>query len=432
MKRPSLSLKTFHSCAAWTLAVFALSLSLAAASAAQTQSILYSFTNTTDGAVPGSGLISDAAGNLYGTAQYSSPGQGVVFRLSPSAGGGWTETVLYTFSGSLDGGNPYGGVAMDASGNLYGTTPYGGSANCGVVYKLKPRPIAPWKESVLHAFRCHADGANPITSLVLDSSGNIYGTTVYGGNTTTGSGTAFELSPTSTGMYKETLLHTFQGKADGSLPFAGLTLDSAGNLYGTTVAGGNNACSGGCGVVFELSKSSGAWKFTTLHQFRYGDGWAPEALLTIDSAGNLYGTTEVGGPINNGGNGYGVVFEVSPNGAGGWSEKTIYAFTGGADGSASRSPVIFDSAGNLYGANSGVPSYYGTIFKLTPDGSGGWIESNLYDWSSSTYYQGATPIGPIVRDAAGNIYGTNEFGGATAYEFCIQGDGCGTVFEVTP
>jgi uncharacterized repeat protein (TIGR03803 family) len=431
MKHPSLC-RNFQSCAAWTLAVFAVALSLAATSAAQTQSILHSFMDAADGAVPASGLTSDAAGNLYGTAQYSSSGQGVVFKLSPTANGIWRETVLHTFSGTPDGSNPYGGVAMDASGNLYGTTPYGGSSNCGVVYKLTPRPIAPWREAVIHSFRCDPDGANPITSLVLDASGNIYGTTTYGGNTTTGSGTAFELSPSSSGGYTETLLHTFRGGHDGALPFAGLTLDSAGNLYGTTVAGGSSACSGGCGVVFELSKSSGVWTFATIHQFRYGDGWAPEALLTIDSAGNLYGTTEVGGPINNGGNGNGVVFEVSPNGAGGWTEKTIYAFTGGADGSASRSPVIFDSAGNLYGANSGVPVNFGTIFELTPDGSGGWIESNLYDWSSSTYYQGTTPIGPIVRDAAGNIYGTNEFGGATAYEYCIQGDGCGTVFEVTP
>jgi uncharacterized repeat protein (TIGR03803 family) len=431
MQHSRLSLKHFQSCAAWTLAVFAFALSQAVTSAAQTQSILYSFTNTTDGAVPGSGLITDAAGNLYGTAQYSSPGQGVVFKLSPSGGGGWKETILHTFTGSPDGTNPYGGLAMDSSGNLYGTTPYGGANNCGVVYKLTARPIAPWREAVIHTFRCDPDGANPITSLVLDASGNIYGTTTYGGNTTTGSGTAFELSPSSTG-YTETLLHTFRGGADGELPFAGLILDSAGNLYGTTVAGGNTACNGGCGVVFELSKSAGVWHFATLHEFRYGDGWAPEAVLTIDSGGNLFGTTEVGGPINNGANGYGVVFELSPNGAGGWTEKTVYAFTGGADGSASRSPVIFDSAGNLYGANRGVPLYFGTIFELTPDGSGGWSESTIFDWSSSSYYQGATPIGPIVLDAAGNIYGTNEFGGATSYEFCLEGDGCGTVFQVTP
>jgi uncharacterized repeat protein (TIGR03803 family) len=430
VKYASLSLKHFQFCAASAFAVFAVAVSLSLAASAQTQSILYSFTDTTDGAVPASGLISDAAGNLYGSAQYSSPGQGVVFKLSPTTGGGWRETVLHTFFGNPDGSNPYGGLAMDASGNLFGTTPYGGLENCGVVYKLTSRPVAPWREAVVHSFRCNVDGANPITSLVLDSSGNIFGTATYGGST--GDGTVFELSPSITGGYTETLLHTFRGGADGEIPFAGLTMDSSGNLYGTTVAGGNNACAGGCGVVFKLSKSSVVWTFTTIHQFRFGDGWAPEAVLTIDSAGNLYGTTEVGGPNGTSqGNGYGVVFELSPNG-GGWTEKTIYAFTGGTDGSVSRSPVILDSAGNLYGANSGYPGYYGTIFELTPDGSAGWTEGTIYDWSSSTYYQGVSPIGPIVRDSAGNIYGTNEFGGATAYEYCVEGDGCGTVFEMTP
>ena len=431
MKHASPNLKFFQSCTAWGFALSALWFSLAATSMAQTQTILHSFMDGSDGAVPGSGLISDVAGNLYGTAQFSSPGQGVVFKLSPATGGGWTETVLYTFTGGHDGGNPYGGVTMDSSGNLYGTTPYGGVDNCGVVYKLTPRPIAPWRISVLRSLRCNLDGANPITSLVLDSSGNIFGTATYGGNSTNGGGTAFELSPTSSGLYQWTLLHTFRGP-DGDIPFAGLTLDSSGNLYGTTVGGGSNACSGGCGVVFELSQTLGVWTFKTIHQFHYMDGWGSEALLTIDSSGNLYGTTEAGGPISNGENGNGVVFEVSPNGAGGWTEKTVYAFTGEADGSVPKNPVIFDSAGNLYGANSGAPNYFGTIFKLTPNGSGGWTESTIFDWSNSTYYQGTNPIGPIVRDAAGNIYGTNEFGGATAYEYCLQGDGCGTVFEVTP
>src|ERR1700685_4641816 len=156
MKQLNSTLKHLQSCAS-AFAVCALALCLTTASKAQTQSILYSFTDSTDGAVPGSGLISDSEGNLYGTAQYSSPGQGVVFKLSPTPDGLWRETVLHTFFGGSDGTNPYGGFAMASAGNLYGTTPYGGTNNCGVVYKLTPRPTAPWREAVIHTFRCAVD-----------------------------------------------------------------------------------------------------------------------------------------------------------------------------------------------------------------------------------------------------------------------------------
>lgn len=405
-------------------AVLSFTLTFASSARAQTQSLLYSFTAGTDGAIPASGLITDAAGNLYGTAQFSSGGNGVVYRFSQNSSGGWTQTILYSFSGP-DGSYPYAGVVMDSAGNLYGTTPYGGASNCGVVYKLTPRPIAPWRETVLHSFHCGADGELPIAPVTLDSAGNIYGTTPYGGSSPSAGGVAFELS-LSGGTWKETVLHTFQGKSDGEIPFAPLILDASGNLYGTTVNGGT-AC--GCGVVFELSKSSGTWKETTLHAFRTADGSNPETAVTFDASGNLWGTTVGGGP---GRLFHGVVFELSPNGSGGWTDKTVYAFTGNADGAAPKTPILFDPAGNAYGAAWGGEVDLGTLFELSPDGSGDWAETNLYTWSNSAY-PGANPIGPLVRTASGNIYGTTQYGGSYSFESCEdEGTGCGTVFQVTP
>jgi uncharacterized repeat protein (TIGR03803 family) len=294
-------------------------------------------------------VIRDASGNLYGTTVYGGSGTqcdtgcGVVFKVDRSG----KETVLYSFSGGTDGSEPYGGVIEDASGNLYGTTFEGGAHKKGTVFKLDTNG----KETVLHSFKGgRKDGSYPMAGLIQDTSGNLYGTTAYGGSGTPcggegggGGGTVFKL--TSTG--EETVLHGFGGKKDGSCPAAGVIQDAQGNLYGTTSSGYYYV-----GTVFRLTPSKkGSWKETVLYGFTGGsDGSEPYGGVVRDTQGNLYGTTLRGGTgvCETGGQnvGCGTVFEVDTGG----SETVLYNFTGGSDGA-------WPSAGLLQGGNE---SFYGT------------------------------------------------------------------------
>ena len=229
-----------------------------------TETVLYSFcpqTGCTDGANPAAGLIFDAAGNLYGTTEYAGAyNSGTVFELTPNGSGGWTETVLYSFcsqANCTDGYGPLAGLIFDASGNLYGTTRDGGAYGYGTVFELTPTGGGAWTERVLHGFGKGTDGAGPsyYGKLIFDAAGNLYGMTLSGG--AYGFGTAFELTPTAGGGWTEQVLYSFNNNgADGISPFAGLTFDAAGNLYGTTWEGGIYSCGGAgsaCGTVFELS-----------------------------------------------------------------------------------------------------------------------------------------------------------------------------------
>jgi len=278
---------------------------------------LYAFTGGADGAIPTATLTFDASGNLYGAAGWGgdaggcdgSFGCGVIFKLSPSASGAWTETVLHTFTGVNDGAIPKGPVVFDAAGNLYGTTS-NSSPGYGMVYELSPTISGPWTETILYTFTNGPDGSQPFGGVVFDSSGNLYGTSYSGGNladcSKQGCGTVYELSPATGGSWTETTVHTFTGGTDGKNPQAGLIRDAAGNFYGTTSAGG----SGKSGTAFELSPGSGGtWTEKILHDFpsSTGDGVNPDAPLIFDAAGNLYGTTIAGGPL-----GYGTVFEIRP------------------------------------------------------------------------------------------------------------------------
>jgi len=281
------------------------------------QSILEVFNNGPEGAIPSAGFIADAAGNLYSTASSSSSGTGNVFELSPTSFG-WQLTVLYNFTGGADGGFPAGNLIFDAAGNLYGVTNGGGNlaactgGGCGVVFKLSPSSSGTWTETVLHTFRGGLDGGQPQGTLIFDAAGNLYGTTTkcFG---SAPCGLVFELSPSSSGSWTEKVLYTFTGGRDGASPLAGVIMDAAGNLYGTTIGGGNltGVCagSGGCGVVFKLSPtSSGNWSETVLHRFSGGrDGSEPISGLTFDASGNLYGSTYFGGAA-----GFGVIFETTP------------------------------------------------------------------------------------------------------------------------
>jgi uncharacterized repeat protein (TIGR03803 family) len=251
---------------------------------------------------------------------------------------------------------------------------------------------------VIHNFTNATDGAGPYGDMIMDAAGNLYGTTSTGGPSNCGNyicgGTVFQLSKTSAGGWKETVLHSFNG-VDGAFPRDGMVLDNAGNLYGTTKFGGVG-CLNGCGVVFELSPtSSGTWTYTLLREFSDGDsnGAGPGGNLIIDAAGNLYGTTTQGGNFNiGGGNGCGVVFKLSP-GASAWTESVLYTFNGGTDACLPNGGVIFDAAGNLYGTTGGGGTSSnpicgnsfgcGTAFKLSPT-SGGWTETILYNFTGGT------------------------------------------------
>ena len=345
------------------------------------QIVLHSFQNDGQqgGYYPRAGLVSDPAGNLYGAAYLGGNtscdifGSGTVFELLPTVGGGWKEKVLHSFDSTgdcTDGSGPYGGLNLDAAGNLYGTTSAGGVDNYGTVFELSPSAGGSWTETVLHSFNGY-DGQAPYASLIFDPAGNLYGTTTLGGNLFYG--TVFELSPASGGRWTEKVLHSFDTGSGGYQPQAGVILDAAGNLYGTTTYGGIGTCTNLCGTVFELSPTaSGGWTKKTLHHFTNNgkDGYAPGAGLTFDHAGNLYGTTEDGG---NGTSsacspGCGTVFELTPAAGGGWAEKVLHNFGQYKnDGQFPEAGVVFDTAGNLYGTtNAGGAILGGTVFQIAP------------------------------------------------------------------
>jgi uncharacterized repeat protein (TIGR03803 family) len=423
-----------------TIALAILTLALSLSSYAQTETVIYSFVAPGhDGHTPYAAVVFDSAGNLYGTTYLGGTHNfGTVYELSPVSGGGWVETVLHSFTGGLDGGNPQAPLILDASGNLYGTTILGGSSSQGTVFELSPVTGGGWHETVLHSFSNGLDGANPTGALVFDSAGNLYGTVGSGG--IDNHGIVFEMSPpASGGTWHFSILHSFTGGTDGRVPFANLIFDSAGNIYGTTAYGGNSAdCVprglNGCGVAYELSPTTGGgWHETLLHTFTGGhDGAFPIVGLTFDASGNLYGSTYTGGDnsncITSDTSGCGVVFQLSQSG-GVWHETTLHAFSGAADGS-DPNAVIPDSLGNVYGSTqlggdttSGGcdPNGCGVVFELSPLTGGGWHETILHDFTGSP--DGTLPAAALIFDSSGNLYGTTAAAGA---------DGQGTIFEITP
>ena len=384
---------------------------------AQTFTVLYSFLGSPDGQAP-NGLIRDAKGHLYGTTfRGGASYHGSAFKLS----GDGTEIVLYSFLGGY-GSWPDSELTLDTKGNLYGGTYGGGAHGSGVVFKLDKKG----NETVLHSFKGQSsDGAYP-SNVILDEAGNLYGTTQVGGGST-GYGTVFKLDKAG----RETVLYTFAEGADGEFPSAGVIRDNAGNLYGTTLLGGDLSCGGGygCGAVFKLDT---AGKETVLYGFAGGtDGSQPYGGLTQDGAGNFYGTTSQGGDpsCGSGGSGCGTVFKLDKSG----KETVLYRFTGtGEDGAYPYAGVVRDRKGNLYGATyagGGVDCSYGegkcgTLFKLDPAGK----ETVLHSFSGGP--DGALPTG-LIRDAAGNLYGTAAAGGTSDCNGGYFGS-CGTVFKLTP
>ncbi len=316
---------------------------------------------------------------------------------------GVPERIVYQFMGGTDGSQPFGGVIFGNDGNLYGTTLDGGSSNCGTVFQVRPRQYS--SKTVVHSFACGpGDGSMPEESLVSDPYGNLYGTTISGG--IFGYGTVFALRPSSSG-WTEMVVHNFTSSHDGYIPSAALVLDSAGNLYGTTSLGGAGNCMGrGCGTVFELKPSVSGWTQSVLYSFDGTSGDDPRSLI-FDGLGNLYGVTTAGGSY-----GRGTIFELSPS-PNGWVETVLYNFRS-ADGTSPRGGLVFDSAGILYGTTSGKffekcsANNCGTVFKLEPAG-GTWTLKTLHTFAGS---DGNSPVGKLILDAAGNLYGTTFYGGA--------------------
>jgi hypothetical protein len=412
--------------------------------------ILYSFQNSDDGAQPLASLVVDKDGDLYGTTAglggSACPAAcGSVFKLSHpiATGGGWGFSVLYDFAGGPDGGIPHGNVIFGPDGDLYGSNVRGGGfANGGVVFRLKPSAIlnGRWTEQTIHSFGGGIDGNAPQGGLIFDRQGNLYGTTALGGEFS--NGMVFELSPPARrgGDWTETVLHSFGTGRDGFFPLAGLAVDHAGDIFGTTEFGGDytSYCQSGCGTVFEISPSAhrGSWTYSIIQKFDgKTDGATPEDPLMFDKSGNLFGTTleGQGGPQS----GYGgAAFELTPptRQSQVWTENVLYRFPQYLyDAGYSSAGLIFDAAGNLYGTSqSGGPRYEGTVFKLLPPAVRGglWTDTILHNFSKTQ--AGATyPFTSLVFGVGGALYGTTPYGGSGN---CTFGriKGCGTIFEISP
>ena len=419
--------------------IFALSITIQHLGAqAQTLSILHSFTGGLDGGIPYAGLTMDRGGNLYGTTFTGGAGYGVVFKLTHK-NGAWVSTSIYTFRGFDlgDGAGPTARVILGPDGALYGTTVAGGIGTCesgigttypgcGTVFKLAPQAtvcktaVCPWTETILYRFSGGADGASPFGSVVFDQAGNLYGTS----RTAHAGGNVFKLSHTGT-QWTETVLYEFTNQPpDGGVgPYSELVFDRAGNLYGTTMMGGLY----GYGTVFQLVNSGSSWTGHTIYSIPPTTPvWAG---VILDQAGNIFGGT-YGNPEE----GCGVLFEVSPLGAG-WSGQVLYDFpcTNGY-GAGPAASLLMTSEGNLLGAttadgNGGCDGFgCGTVFKAVHNPNGTWSNVYLYEFSGGS--DGGIPYSNVTMDASGNLYGTASQGGLT--QNGCGGSGCGVVWELAP
>jgi uncharacterized repeat protein (TIGR03803 family) len=392
--------------------VFVIALSLATA-AATTTDVIFSFAEN-DGEYADTDLETDSAGNIYGTTVLGGEhGSGTVFQLSPTPNG-WDHTVLYSFTGGADGGEPYKGVSIDRRGNLYGTAVTGGSGSCeggcGVVYKLT-KSGGTWNQAVIYAFTGGDDGSGPGARVTVDRSGNLYGMTPTGGSN--GLGTIYKLHPHA-GNWDFQVIHTFTGGDDGATGSAGRMLLSHGRLYGAATTGGMY----GSGVVFELTPTPvGEWDFRVLYSFHgQPDGSFPYGALLRASSGKIYGTTYYGGE-----NGIGSVYELSPRPVGEWDGRVIYSFQTENDGNSPISNLVSDAAGNLYGTTSEGGLGSGVIFKLAPIGGGQWTESVVHPFAGPP--DGSFSYNGMVVDRFGNFYGATVHGG-------LNDDG--SVYKFTP
>jgi uncharacterized repeat protein (TIGR03803 family) len=394
------------------------------ASAARKYKVLYRFSGGVDGGQPNAGLIFDGAGNFYSTTyQGGTYGNGVVFELTPNSDGSWTESVLYSFTGGSDGGTPYSALTFDTKGNLYGTTGAGGAYGYGTVFQLTPTGGS-WTETVIYSFTGGSDGANPWYGVTFDAAGILYSATSAGG--VQGQGVVYKLTPNTDGSWTYGLLHSFTGGQDGSYPLYGgsLTFDTAGNLYGATSDGVDpwGYCPSGndCGSIFEMTRQSdGSWKELVIFRFDGSHGLKPLSPVIFDSAGRLYGTASGGGGF------YGTAFKLTRGAKGKWTETVLHEFGGDQDGAYPAGGVVFNKAGALFGTTAlgedlNGHCCVGQVFGLR-HAKGEWNKWALHRFQDAPK-DGANSSAPVVFDAAGNLFGTVENGGSS---------GNGVVFEMT-
>lgn len=394
----------------FTFMTAVLLIAVCAPAQSQTFKVIHNFKGL-DGATAYAGPTLDRSGNLYGTTYLGGAyGSGTVYKMSFN-GTHWNYSRLYSLKGLTDAAGPaFGSVVIAPSGAIYATSEGGGTF--GTAFEVWPGvngctgPKCPWREALMHNFGTGTDGAQPIAGLVMDSAGNLYGTTSEDG--ANGYGTVFELSRSAQG-WTETTLYDFTGGTDGQNPPAGVTLDSAGNLYGTSSFGGVY----GNGAIYKLSHSASGWTESIIYSFQgLDDGQNPVGGVILDAKGNLYG-----GTFDGGANAGGTVYELSPTGSD-WTLTTLYSFTGSYGGPYNK--LTLDSKGNLYGiTNADGANGLGSVFKLTPD-NGTWTYTDLHDFTGGT--DGGLPYCTLAVDKGGHIFGTNVIGGPQNQ---------GVVFEIT-
>ena len=429
-----------------TLAVVA-GLAFVPTASAQTYTVLHNFGGFADGRYPMAGLTMDAGGNLYGTTRFGgnqacNAGCGTVFKLSRK-NSSWIFSTLYKFTGAADGSEPLARVVFGPDGALYGTTSNGGSC-CGTVFRLTPSATicgavsCPWHLTVVHAFS-GVDGFMPgAGDLAFDQSGNIYGTAAYGGPALSvcsgGCGVVFELTR-SGGAWTENVLYSFTGQADGGRPIGGVIFDRSGNLLGTASLGGayQPPDFAGAGVVFRLTPSSGGWTESVLYQFQdsSGDGGLPYASPTLGPSGEMYGTTTSGG---GGGSGCNWSLYQGCGTVYQGSGQTAFGFfdTGNlAQGylSGPMAPISIDASGNLYGTTWGDGEAGVGNIFKLTPSQGQWIYTSLHDFTDGD--DGGFAASNVVIDAQGNLFGTSSAGGSTG-DRCNDGVhvGCGVIWEI--
>jgi uncharacterized repeat protein (TIGR03803 family) len=415
----SISFPRFPKCAA---GVFVAALVLATGAFAQvSERVLYNFPSSgPSGSVPTSKPLLGSSGQLYGVANTGgNADSGTAYELTAPVNGVRTYHVLHQFSGRIsDARNPIGTLVSDAAGNIYGAA-LGGANGLGAVFKLTPGVGSAWTESIIYSFGTNgnlSDGTYPAAGLTIDAAGNLYGTTYMGGTGYGAVGTVYELTPNSDGTWTESLLHSFSGNGgDGELPEAELVFDGAGNLYGTTTGGGAK----GFGTVFELSPiSGGGWTEEVLYSLPGGKSLQrPQAPVWLDGAGNIYGTA-AGADTSPG---YGGVFELIPNGDGTWTQKSLHLFGGTGDGQTPTAGLTANSAGSLFGTTvSGGANGFGILYVMQKNTSGQWIERTIYNFSGP---DGSSPFSGLTLGRSGVLYGVTVQGGSADQ---------GTVYQVTP
>lgn len=402
----------------------------------------YVFKSGADGADPRSSLVTDGAGNFYGTTLSggsetcpANPNCGTVFRISLGANGGNEEDIIHAFTGTPDGWSPSGNLILDTSGRLYGTTEYGGMWGFGSVFQLSPQVGGAWTENILYSFQGGTDGYAPLAGVTFDAFGDLYGTTFGGGNCGGDfcGGTVFELTPQQNGNWIKTTAYAFSFIQGEPQEPSSLIFDANGNMYGNTMLGGT----GNAGTVFQLVQNDGTWSENVLYNFTDGlDGGHPSGVI-FDESGNLYGEAFEGGSFACPGSGCGTVFRLAPGSNGAWEFSLLHTFNG-LNGSKGQFPIgglALDSAGVLYGvtniggtANCFASGYScGTIFKLTPTSGGEYSFGVIASFNGA---DGALPDAGVILDSAGNIYGTASEGGDLTCSV-DESPGCGVVFVLT-